>query len=439
MENLESSFEAGQGNMKREFLEDYEQQEQSQIEEFLESIHEAKFSFERDKYPPMERFVNIKKPVAFASTGTANVRNIWAQVPFCGSLILSLPPYPQEVFEKFFFKVSEIPKIIDFIKETGKLQVAFTTQEILAYEGLDYLDPFFQELKPPALQPLPTSIFGNEKEAERVFDQFIALANIRFKNWVKKVCEQHRMPHAFILAMSNYADTYMFLRLGRYTVNEDIENLMVDAPEKARTLFTICTRFIRLPISDPLCDLRNFTMEEIRESHALPLVYRPHEIRFPCEIGKFILRKLTYAPYGLEACKQLIYHYDSYDLQKVAESLNEAIVRNNPDLINKNAEELSEILDNVWKDPTIPRKIKGIKIGIPLSIAAIGYVAAGPIGALGGGFLAELGFKVADKTAGALFDGQTTGLSDRIAKLRTKSFQANIHDFKKKYKNRITQ
>jgi len=66
-----------------------------------------------------------------------------------------------------------------------------------------------------------------------------------------------------------------------------------------------------------------------------------------------------------------MYHYDAYDLRKVQEALNEGIATNNPDILEKNAEELSEILDNIWNDKTLPRRIKGLEIGIPVSMAAM--------------------------------------------------------------------
>lgn len=95
-------------------------------------------------------------------------------------------------------------------------------------------------------------------------------------------------------------------------------------------------------------------------------------------------------------------------------------------------QENSEILDNVWSDKTIPRRVKDLQIGIPLFMAAIGGVAAGPIGATGG-FLAGLGYNLAEK----IIDLNTEGLSERLAKLKTKSYQANIYDFKKKYNCKI--
>jgi hypothetical protein len=55
-------------------------------------------------------------------------------------------------------------------------------------------------------------------------------------------------------------------------------------------------------------------------------------------------------------------------------------------------------------------------------------------GAVTGGFLAELGFKIGEKAVTEFFSEKAEGLSERIAKLRTKSYQANVYDFKKKYK-----
>jgi hypothetical protein len=146
------------------------------------------------------------------------------------------------------------------------------------------------------------------------------------------------------------------------------------------------------------------------------------------------MSKLTYAPEGLDACKELLYHYNAYDLQKVQKAMNEGIMTNQPDVINKSVTELSEILDNIWEDKTLPRRIRGLQIGIPLSMAAIGCAAAGPIVATGG-FLAGLGFNVADK----FIDLGTESLSERIAKLKTKSYQANIYDFKRRYKDKLVK
>jgi len=418
--------------VNREYLEDYEQREKAEWNKLLRRMQEGSFSFKKDRYPQDERFVNLQKPVAVLSTiGLANAKDIWAMVPFCGSLIRYLPPVRQEEFEKFYFKISEIPKIVEFIQETGKLQVVFTVSNFRAYEGLDFLDPFFQ-LKPPTLVGISMDVFGDKKAIQKAATTFYTISKIKYVDWLKDRYNSLGLSsQVFLSALRRKLDVYTILKLGHYEIIENIENLMVDDPEEAHWLLTISGIFVTDQLVDLRSDLRNFSLEGIKHSSKLPLVYQP-KLQLPCEIGKFLVTKLTYAPLGLDACKELMYHYDAYDLRKVQEALNEGIVTNHPEIIDKSAEELSEILDNVWNDKTMPHRVKGLQIGIPLSMAAIGSVAAGPIGAAGG-FLAGLGYSVTDK----FIDLRTEGLSERLAKLKTKSYQANIYDFKEKYKHNI--
>ena len=413
--------------MDREYLEDYEQREKAEYAKLLKNIEEGKFSFEKDRYPPDERFTKIQRPRALAASP---LDTIWAQIPFCGSLILVLSPVSKHLFEEIYFKVSEIDEIIVFIKETGRLQVGINKLPT-EYEKLDYLEPIFTEVKPPVISALPYFFYGSEKEFQKAEDRFNTLARVKYLEFTRRQAQAWDSS-AFSLAYDMDLTTYLLLKLGRYAIIEDIENLIVDDPMRAFVLLGICQMFIVNPFINITYDTYNFRLDEIARSRTLPLVYQPQEITFPCEIGKFLMKKLTYAPMGLDACKQLMYHYDAYDLRNVQESLNKSIVTNHPDIVNKNVDELSEILDNVWDDKRIPRRVTGLKIGIPLSMAAIGSVAAGPIGTMGG-FLAGLGYSVVDKSINL----GTEGLSERLAKLKTKSYQANVYDFKEKYKHNI--
>jgi hypothetical protein len=418
--------------LDREYLDDYKQKELSEYERSVtRRITKGTFSFGKDKYPPEDRFAGLKRPIALTTLETARITNVWAQIPFCGSLILPLPPWPEEEYEKNLFKLSEASEIIDFIKETGKIQLVIHADPLF-YEGLDYLDPFFEELNPPWYLVAPISLWGNEKEIHEALDSFYTLADVKFTKWLRRL--DLFTPNISAQCLVDCANDYVVLRRGGYIpLLEKIENLLIDNPEEALSLFILSGDFITGPISDLLCDTQSFALEDVKKVKSLPPVYQPRKIRFPYEIGKFLIRKLTYAPEGLDACRELMYHYDAYDLQKTQESLNEAILTNRPDILEKNAKEVSEILDNIWNDKAIPRKIEGLKIGIPVLMAAIGSVAAGPIGAAGG-FLAGLGYDV----AGKFLDLETEGLSERLAKLKTKSYQANIYDFKRKYKSDIT-
>lgn len=434
--------------MDREYLEDYAQNEHDEYERFMKGIADGRFSFESDKFPLDERFIKLQKPVALAGFG-----NPWAQVPFSGSLIVILSPTSQSNFEKRLCKVSEIPKVIDFIKETGRLQVALNADPC-RYEGLDYLDVFFHELKPPFCSGASIHILGNEKEIKKVEDNFYTLGKVGyfdFSNKLVKYYSSYSIRNAMVVDLG----TYIHLKLGRYTIVEEIETLMVDNPGEAFNLLSVCARFVSNPFLDLRSNMTNFNLEEIKTAQSLPFIYQPQEVRFPCEIGKFLLKKLTYAPLGIRSCCDIIDHYDDYDLQKVQESLNEAIVTNHPDIVTKSAQDLSEILDNIWKDQTIPKRMENIKIGVPVSIAAVGGVAGaiagglvgGPGGAVIGGtsgigmgdFLTKLGFKVGEKAVEKLFRVKGEQVSEKIAKLRTKSYQANVFDFKKKYKERMVK
>lgn len=426
--------------MDKEYLEDYEQKEQVQRERLQRDIMEGKFSFGKDRYPGDERFVKLNRPVALAGRKAAMSGDLWAQVPFSGSLILLLPSISRKSFEKDFFKVSEIPMIIDFIKETGRIQVALSMPAIL-YEGLNFLNPFFEELNPPIYHGFPMSILGTKKELKTVKTTFDTIATVRYINYIfeaaRKLDFSSQVPS---IVLNENLRTYTILKLGHFLVVEEIENLMIDNPERALALFRICSSFITFPAVDLRSTMINYTLEETRRSSFLPIIYRPQEIRFPCEIGKFLMKKLTYVPQGMRACYDLINRYEDYDLRKVQQSLNKAIVTNHPDIINKSAEDLSEILDNVWNDKTIPKRIENIRIGVPVSIAAVGAVAGGLIGGPSGigtgGFLAELGFKVGQKAVEKFFSVKGERLGERVARLRTKNYQANIYDFKKKYKHR---
>lgn len=427
--------------MDREYLTDYDQREREEFERLVrKKAREGKFRLGMDKYPPDERFVNLKTPVSLVGPLGTELPNLFAQIPFSGSTILFLPIMPKRKFERTHFKVTEIPKVIDFIKDTGRLQVALLSSAV-DYEGIDYLEPFFDNLKPPTHYSTPLFIFGNQIEIKRLSSTFLTLARVRFTDYVRGIFLPESDSHGFSITFQKCMGTYVILGLANYPVVDDIENLLIDDPESAYDVLQACKLFITEPLIDLRGDMINFSLSVAKLSGILPSFYRPKPIRFPFEIGRFLVKKLTYAAQDVRACYELMDHYDSYDLRKVQESLNKAIVSNCPDIVNTRAEELSEILQNAWDDQTIPKRIKNLKIGMPISIAAIGAVAGGLLGGIqgmgAGGFLSELGYKVVEKSIDKFVALKGENLSEKLAKLRTRSFQANIYDFKKKYKSQI--
>jgi hypothetical protein len=427
--------------MNREYLMDYELKEKEELERLLlRKLENGTFSLERDKYPTKERFFKFAEPVAVFTPLLTETNRIWATIPFSGSLVVEIAPVTKSEFEETYFEASMIPEVIDFIKETGRLQVALNFPAT-SYEGLDYLDPFFTELRPPYLTLAPVTVLGNQKDIGKASEVFSTLASIRYVDYLRTSSRSRTL---FLEMLNRDMYTYVCLKLGNHALVEYIENLLVDCPRLAELAIGICKNFVTDPAREVFSGLTNYSREAVNLSRVLPEDERPKEIRFPYEIGKFLMEnKLTFAPYGLEACKDIIYHYEAYDLQKVQNALNDGIVQNRPDIASKSAKDLLEILDNVWNDKTIPKRIKNIEIGVPVSIAAIGGIVAGLSGLVAGGFLSELGFRVIEKAtekyAEKLFGVRGEGLAERIGKMRSKSYQINIYDFKKKYKGKIAE
>lgn len=415
--------------MNIKYLQEYEMHELSENNKLLQDIQDGRFCVGEDKYPADERFPKIQYPTPRIPFGrTSSLTALYPQIPFCGSLIVQIPPLPKQTFEAEFGTLSEIPKLVEFAKETGRLQFEINAPPTF-YADLDFLDPIFTELKPPYACGIPSTVFFSEKEFNRVRQGFVSLGHLGFFNWLKQQPVVLRAgKDALVYTLVTMEVTYAFLKLGKHAIAEEIENQLTDDYGKAFSLLTIARIFITDPIRDMRRDSCNFSLDDLQLREALSAGYQSSEISFPYEIGKFLMTKLTYAPLSLDACKELIYHYDAYDLRKLQQSLNEAIVNTKPDVLKEKSDALSEILDNIWNDKSLERKVKSIQAGIPLSMAAIGNVAAGPIGAAGG-FLAGLGYTVLDKA----IDIGTSGLPERLAKMLSKSYQVNIFDFKKNY------
>jgi hypothetical protein len=127
-------------NLQRRYLEEYEEKEREEYNRLVaRKIEDGTLDYQRDRYPPDERFRNLHDPVADIATLSAACReNLWAQIPFSGSVIFPMPPATESECEEYFFAVSDIPEIIRFVKETGKLQFVLSSKPT-SCEGLDYL------------------------------------------------------------------------------------------------------------------------------------------------------------------------------------------------------------------------------------------------------------------------------------------------------------
>jgi hypothetical protein len=413
--------------MDKKGLEEYEANEWAGCIKLLKDVKSGLFHVGQDKFPPDNRYPKLQTPSARIGFGRTSILNgIYPQIPFCGSLIIEIPPYPKRTYEAEFAPISEIPKLVEFAKDTGKIQFEIVSPPT-HYADLNFLDPIL-EMKPPWSCQIPTEYFISERDLKKVSAGFTSLGNLGFFNWFRhQPISSNLGENGVLKAILNMRDTYLFLKINNNPLAEEIENQLVDNYSTAFELLIISRAFITDRMRDNRRDIVNFSLEDLQLQNRISIGHNALTPKFPCEIGSFLMTKLTYAPPNLEACKELMYHYNAYDLRKVQQSLNEAIIDMKPELLNESKNALSEILDNIWADKTIERKIQGIQAGIPLSMAVIGSLAAGPIGAAGG-LLAGLGYSVLDKT----IDLGTSGFSEKAAKLSSKSYQVNIFDFKKK-------
>jgi hypothetical protein len=211
--------------------------------------------------------------------------------------------------------------------------------------------------------------------------------------------------------------------------SEDFANIVSTDYENGGKLLEIMSQLVLRPLRNPLRCIDACSLETIGIGHKIGLnnAYNSKKV-FPCELGRMLMQKMTYYPESLEACKQIAARYKDTDVIKLFQAVNDGIMKNNPDIVEKNEKELSVALDNVWNDKALPNRINGIRFGVPLILSAIGTIAGG----LSGGYiglLSGLGFDAMD----TLFEFKGDAFSEKISKSLAPSYQAMIFDFKKRY------
>jgi hypothetical protein len=109
--------------LDKEFLYDYEQKEKQYYNQFVDAILDGRFVIGKDQSPYFKRYQKVQRPITELNMTSecAFGENVWAQIPFSGSSIIAIPAFSKDDFEERYFHVSELPRIIEFIKETGRL------------------------------------------------------------------------------------------------------------------------------------------------------------------------------------------------------------------------------------------------------------------------------------------------------------------------------
>ena len=414
-------------NRFEEFLQDYEAHEAEKTNKFMKRLDEGKVA-QNENYPPKERFIKLKEPIAEPFV------NIWGVVPFYGSTIAKLMPKDSkkafdEAHEFMGFNSGKIDEMMDFQKETGRIQFSLTMPPTY-YKNLEFLEPLFRELEPPTLSYDHLSFVGEEFD-KKYNIEFKTLAEFGFNRYIERATKELGNSNlAYTKAkLDNYANNYSVLKAsGHEELADEIGTLMLIDHSKAYQyliLFGILISNPQKSLFKPICNFDKSFIDFASEFG------NPYGIGInndvPYEIGKFLLNKTTFYPETMSGCNKVIQEYDDQELHKVLGALNDGVRRTNIDVIEDKKIDMSEILDNVWNDAERLRMgAAGIRFGVSLNLGLIGEIAAGLPGM---GIMAGLGFTAVDN----LWGMQNDSVSEKIAKFVSPNYLVSIYDFKKKH------
>ena len=415
---------------------DYKAGEDKEIKKFIQKFCEGKIQY-GDRYPPPDR-LKLDKLYTKSIVG----KDFWTQIPMYGTTIIILKPVKKDIFEKVHgFDVVDIDRIMDFAKETGRVQFALDFDEDpLCYRKLDFLEPVFMDadLKPPQLLHLPLDAILSEEEIEKTHNEYRHLlknpqAQSFIKGYIKgKYYENTYTPESVIRAI---VDDLIKLKLSGH------EDLVKDFTQGLTTIGTTRIVFLLQAIHDmffyaydPLMGVRSFKRGDLRVLYERfpfgPIFSKEKEL--PYEVGKFLNDKLKIVvPKNIDGAIELSDEYELYDLRNVMNALNEGVEKEKIDVINENLDDLSIIFDNAWKEANkLKRDVNIYTHGISLGIGVIGTLATMPIVGVSG-LLAGLGLTVGGEIATPKI---SEPLAEKITKWTTSSHLIHVYDFKKKYK-----
>jgi len=365
---------------------------------------------------------------------------IWSQIPFAGSLIVSLFNVPKEMCAKENgFEASDIPDLIRLAKETGKIKFCLQTDP-LDYDGLDYLDPIFEEFEPPTIYSgAESKKIAKDEDLKKWQAEFMEIGSIRYFKELSHNVLRDGGSESFVDALiQGRGATWERMKiLGMDDETEHIANLMVDNPQEAEALLS--TYIMKMsPLFDPVTKNYNYSLERLNHYKVTPDL--KSGIRIP-EIGKLVLNKLVLNPGSYYGCVNAIQKYKDNDLYNLFDSFQNALTEEKGDKILESKKSLEDVIDNVWNDvKKTSEQIKDVRGGLSISLgiggalgtaslqgAAASDPAFASIAALTG-VLAGLGFNTFESRFNV-----KGNLSEKLVKMFKPNYLINILDFSKKY------
>jgi hypothetical protein len=385
---------------------------------FLEEYENREFDAFKRTIPLSKRVEKLQSPSTYLVDESSS---FWSQVAFSGTVLFPLHPIPPDIFEQNWnISLSDLPDVIRFVKETKKIQFILTVKPTL-YKEFDYLEPILREFSPP----LFTYNFKVDDEKlqkieSKFLDEFRCLLSLS-PEWQSYTSSVTGLNHLGI-----HAKSYIWLRYFGFDEFADafIDNFLIE-PDFANKYLSTIEKLILYPLGDPLKSNLSISFDTLQSASQMGIKTESMSKRSTLpEVGSYLMKKCTYYPDSLEACKNVISQYEENDLYKINSALNDAIVNKNDTLILQKKDELGEILDNVWMNSSIKRNATVCSYGIDVTCGIIGYSLGGMPGLIG-----SIGLGIADQTKSKYLDQ----FSELIAKKIAQPYMATIFDFKKKY------
>jgi len=411
-------------DVKKEFLEDYMAKEEEEYK-----IYEKQFLSSDDsiQYPPRNRFKKLREPIIYYDPFSYDNygEKLWSQIPFAGTLIISLRNITEKNCLHQSFEPSDIPNLINLAKDQGRVQFGFQA-DVRLYEGLDYLDPIFEELKPPLFRSIPPSSLVSSKDSKHWHAEFVALGQIRYFDEYRKMIHDSGEDDSFFRNMMNkrIAAWEQLHLLNWNEAIKDISDNMIDDPAKAEFLFEKYLLTVN-PMFDAFTPNVNLGLKELQRYDAGTFKV-PENIHIP-EIGNFIMQKTLLHPYSYNSCIEVITHYEQNELYSVMSALYTSIRNQRTDETLAKINNLDEVMENAWQDG---KKLQGrseiIDTGIMITLGLCGGLITNIPGLGAVGLLAKLGFKVAEHKL------SLETLGDKIIKKINPNYLTTIYDFQKK-------
>jgi hypothetical protein len=277
-----------------EFLQDYSAKETEERNRFLKRLKEGKVSKD-EIYPPKDRFVKLKEPIA----SPVSLNNIWGCIPLYGSTMINLYPFHDrkefdEAYQKSVgFTSYHFDEMIDLVKDTGRIQFIKIDGHPTSFKNLEFLEPLFNELKPPTGLNSFKSLIGDEtlRKCQIEFETLSGLGFTRFINNVSPTKNKNMILSTLFYAYAGLKTT------GYMELVDEIETLMTINPHEALRYLSVFGDLLIFPRYNLLKSIGIFNTNDFIEAHELG---KPYGVKIneniPYEIGKFLFKQNSMLP-----------------------------------------------------------------------------------------------------------------------------------------------